>query len=128
MKYEDIHPAFRNCLGYFEAFRKLGFRSEDIFVFLLRGSAYVMLRTQGKEFVCAAGPMDLPKERFTSEWEKVAIALNYREIPDGDFLRIYTECEAYTDSVGFMVALSAKGIQAPVSAKKQAAIAGSPFN
>ena len=127
MRYEDIHPAFRNCLGYFEALRRLGFGSEGIFVFMLGGAACVMLRAQGKEFVCAAGPMDIPKESFIGEWEKVANALNSRKIPDGDLLRLYTECEAYTDSVGFMVALSAKGILAPVSGK-QAAIAGSSFN
>ena len=121
MRYEDIRPAFRNCLGYFEALRRLGFGSEDIFVFLHGGSAYVMLRAQGKEFVCAAGPIDIPKESFVGEWEKVANALNSREIPEGDLQRLYAESEAFTDSVGFMAAMIAKGI----STRKQAAIAGS---
>ena len=120
MRYEDIRPAFRNCLGYFEALRRLGFGSEGIFVFMLGGAACVMLRAQGKEFVCAAGPIDIPKESFVGEWEKVANALNSREIPEGDLQRLYAESEAFTDSVGFMAAMIAKGI----STRKQAAIAG----
>ena len=112
MRYEDIHPAFRNCLGFFEALRKLGFKADDIYVFLHKGMAHVMLKTQGKQFVCEAGPIECSD--FAGEWERIGAALNTRGIPDEDLLRLYAECQAYTDSVGFMVALTAKGIVAPV--------------
>jgi len=113
MTYEEIHPALRECLGYFEAFRRLGFPPDDIYFFLHRGVAYAKLMTQGREFTCSAGLMDCSSEDFMSEWTRVGNAFNAREIPDPDMRRICSECQAFSNSVVFMTSLTVKGIVLP---------------
>ena len=57
MTYGEISLTMRSFVGGWEAFRKLGFRSRDIYLMVsksyqLKGAfaAFVALRTQGREF------------------------------------------------------------------------------
>ena len=112
MTYDEIHPAFRECLAYYEAFRRLGFPPEDIFFFLRQGMAYAMLRTQGKEFVCEVGKMDCSPKEFLRKWGHVGAALNSGNIPDKILSRIYEESFVRANAIAFMTGLTGKGIMA----------------
>jgi hypothetical protein len=116
MKKEDIHPAMQACVGAHEALRRLGFQSCDIFGAAMRGIAFVILRTQGKEFVYGAAKYDGTEEEFAAMWEKTATAICNEEVSAEDFASIYFGSPILRDKVAtaeFMLAILKKGIDIP---------------
>lgn len=141
MKYADISPTMRAFLGGQEAFRKLGFRSEDLYCLISRNrhgvlSCFVKLKAQGKEFNLEVGPLvrsfyiDISKkppiwskepteeavqEAFADEYKKVVAAVNSGELSAEDCDRIWQESEAYQKKLDFVLAVTAKGFVLPRS-------------
>src|SRR3972149_3229058 len=99
MKHSDIEPAFREALGAFEALRKLGFLSDDIFFGVggempgLGWQFVVRLITQDKEFVVIAGFVDDEPEKIKERWMK--IAENLKAIPQDVMNRVWQESMAF---------------------------------
>jgi hypothetical protein len=83
MTYNDITPVMRGFIGGREAFRRLGFSADDLFLQIARSathkvtSCFVTLRTQGKEF---------PSNTCVS-----ATAINHGEVSSTDLDRIWKE-------------------------------------
>lgn len=116
MRKSEIHPAIRECMGAFEAFRRLGFKSDDIFAAVdTYGRAYSILRTQGKEFTATVGMFDGRAQEFVRGWEEAAAATNKGEISPDDLQSIYQESFVLQNSVGLLLALEKKGIALPVN-------------
>lgn len=113
MRLSDVAPAIRQCVGIHEAFRKLGFISDDIFVGCCGSTAIVLLRTQGKEFSVTAGIYDGGQAKFAEEWTKTASAIRAGEVPMADLNENYETLLNSMNSFGFLVALEAKGINIP---------------
>lgn len=111
MKYDDIHPALRNALGIHEGFRKLNYPSDDIFIGQQGGIVFVVLKANGKEFTCEAGPMDqMTNEAFAAIWGEAVRAWNNGELSPDDLTRIYLESIPGSDSIVFLTALMKKGV------------------
>ncbi len=78
VKYSDIEPAFREAIGTFEALRKMGFSSDDIFFGVggeLKGLGYqfyVKLETQGKDFTVITGFVKDEPEKIRARWQEIA--------------------------------------------------------
>ena len=120
MRYKDISPTMRLWIGGFQAFRNMGFKSDDLTCYVSQSmrhgvlSAFVQLKAQGKEFLLECGPVaDGPT--FLAEYRKVCLAINSGEIPQADLDRIWQESEPFQDKVGFAAAVSMKGFRPPKS-------------
>lgn len=116
MKYAEIHPAMRLALGAHEGFRKLGFRSDDIFVHLRPDhKLLVILRTQGKHVAINCGQVALTDQQFRTTWMAVARAVRENLLSDADLDRIWKESPAYQNSVYFVEALLRSGFKLPIN-------------
>ena len=113
MRYEDVAPEFRKALGYWEAFRKLGFASSQISVHLDTQVKIlvVVLEAQGKQFAVGAARCGLTHEEFEENWIRVATAVRENVLPDEDLDRIWTESMPYRESYDFVMAILKKGIK-----------------
>jgi hypothetical protein len=87
MRYSEISPTMRAFLGAFEAFRKMGFLSDDIYCVVSRSvrlggalGAFAVLKTQGKEFSIDCGPVTSEKDAG-EEYQRVSKAVSAGEIP-----------------------------------------------
>jgi hypothetical protein len=119
MRYEEISPVMRGFLGAFEALRRLGFKSEDIYADVcmsartLQRSCFAALRTQGKEFLLEIGPLEMSYEQFHEEYLRVASRESIGQILEEDLNRIYTESEAFQRRVDLVTAILLKGFVLP---------------
>ena len=135
MKYDEISVPMRRFLGTFEALRKLGFPSDDIYCEIARSarnrgllSCFCKLRACGKEFSVECGPIssadvtdvtDVAADVFSHEWSRVCEAIAANAIPQADLDRIWQESEAHQNAVEFSMALLAKGIRPPATRTKE---------
>ena len=120
MRYDDITPTMRAFVGGREAFRKMGFRPEDLYCEIamsaLSGvlSCFVSLKAQGKRFSLEVGPIRDP-DAFEREYKRVAKAINAGEVSQEDLDRIWQESEPFQRRVDFVAAVIAKGFTPPGS-------------
>lgn len=122
MRYEDIPKTLRLFFGGWEALRKMGFRSEDLYCRVqpsvqLGGanSCFVTLQTQGKEFNLECGPVGTDPEAFLREYQRIACAIRDGHVAQDVLDRIYIESEPYQYAVDFAASLVCKGIRPPRS-------------
>lgn len=115
MKFNDIHPVYRQAIGCHEAFRKLGFPSEEIFVLYQGGDStlFVTLESQGKKFNVAVGRMVLTQGQFEKDWGEITTKINDGTVSQADLDAIWQDSMPAKDSTGFLLALYEKGIQVP---------------
>jgi hypothetical protein len=87
MKLSQIAPHFRETLGAYEAYRRLGYQPEVIFFMVLPTAAqsmppdtfdlFMVLQSQGKSFRClTAQGIPGPKHQLESDWKLAAKAWN----------------------------------------------------
>lgn len=119
MRYEDISPTMRQFLGAFEALRRIGFRSDDIYCMFsgsleLRGGlgCYAVLRTQGLEFSMLSGPVE-SEQSGRDEYTRVSAAVSSRQVPQADLDRIWQESDACVRKADLLMALVVKGFRLP---------------
>lgn len=116
MKWADIHPVFREALGTHEAFRKLGFPAEDIFVHLNPDrTMLVVLKTQNKDFTVTVGSFNksLTYPTWKMSWNAVGLAVIEGRVSEKDLERIWRSCYVYRQKVEFLMGISSKGIVIP---------------
>lgn len=119
MTYGEISLTMRSFVGGWEAFRKLGFRSRDIYLMVsksyqLKGAfaAFVALRTQGREFNLEVGPVSSVAEAH-AEYEVVAAAIAAGLVPQADLDRMWQESECHQRAADFVLAVHQKGFELP---------------
>ena len=121
MTYDEIPLTLRRFFGGWEAFRKMGFRSDDLYCLVQRSvqlggrlACFVKLQAQGKEFHLECGPVD-DAEAFGRDYDRIAKAIAAGEVAQDVLDRIYGESEPYQRPVEFVSAVLAKGFQPPSS-------------
>lgn len=73
----ELEQVLNEALATFEAYRRLGFTSDEIFFTLDSVNIFMVLQTQGKEFTITCGPRGvLDANQITAEWNKKAEAWN----------------------------------------------------
>lgn len=119
MRFEDIDPTLRAFIGNREAFRKLGFSSDNLYCLVAMSarfrvlSCFVQLKAQGKTFNLECGAIPWPKDVWEAHYREVCGAINSGAISQADMDRIWVESEVYQNKVDFMLALNAKGFYVP---------------
>ena len=116
MKWADIHPVFREALGTHEAFRKLGFPAEDIYVHLNPDrTMLVVLKTQNKDFTVTVGSFNksVTYQKWKNSWTAVGLAVIERRVSEKVLDRIWRSCYVYRQKVEFLMGIYAKGITIP---------------
>lgn len=140
MKLKDIHPTFQEALGIHEAFRKCGFPSEEIFVYLNPDVQYVnspgvdgsgssdtfdkpgrremlvVLKTQGKEFRVTVGIIEMSYNTWQAAWKSLCTDVIERRVNQRELDLIWQNCRAFKDKLSFVMAIGAKGIVIPTTA------------
>lgn len=112
IRYGELSSAMRAFMGGFQAFRKLGFKADDIYFGIfpsarLLGSdaVFCVLRAQGLEFNLECAPAK-NRSALTAEYARVS---GDREISEEDLERIWQESEPYHRRTDFVFALVSKG-------------------
>lgn len=115
----SYHRAYRESLGVFEALRRLGFSSDDIY-FMVAGAneqgpkqTVMVLRTQGKEFKVITGYLEGSVEEIQDTWVEIATALNDKKIPQEQLDASWRSCMLYLRAAEFVAALVKKGFELP---------------
>jgi hypothetical protein len=105
--------------AYHEAFRRMGFSADDIFLSFNvidpagREVVGVVLMTQGMEFAVSARPVEDPKA-FIQLWLTFIDSFEKRERDDAELLAIWDNSHAKSSFIPLVTALQAKGIQLPI--------------
>lgn len=114
--FDSVSPVMREMLAVHEGFRKLGFKPEDIFAhYNPDGSVLMVLHVNDREFGVFCGNVDLTREGFYREWERVVEAVTGGSMPQADCDRIWKESVLYQHRQSFVAAIVVKGIEIPVT-------------
>lgn len=107
----ELHPSVARAIGFFEALRRVGFTSDEIFVIegLDQGgvvSVLVQLRSGGREWTVNCGPAD-GADPFQVLW------WNDPDVPQSEKDVIWDRWLAEGHAVEMLLSLLSKGIQCP---------------
>lgn len=118
MKIFDLPEPIRNALCTFEALRRLGFESDDIFFLTYQNSGHfdVELRTQDKEFRVNCGVCEgLIGADVRELWMQTDARIKNGTYPSTDCARMYQQSAFILGrSLDFISAILGKGITLPV--------------
>lgn len=121
MPLKTIHPTMQRALCWFEAFRRLGYPADDIFLVVgqdphLGLALFTMVRANGKEFPCTAGPWDQDKSHVSRQWEEASTIWNHTT--GAQHNQLFERVMQPGFSVPFITALTRKGVYPPVRVEK----------
>lgn len=97
-----------SALAAHEAFRRLGFKPEEIFVALNVGRMMVSLRRGDRVFNLMAGPYPGDYAEFMDEWDAAVEGWN-GSMTDVERQRIWSTSEVRARSAEIVIALALKG-------------------
>lgn len=76
MNLSDLHPTLKQALGFFEAFRRMGFTPDEIYAAYgslgQKGRVQIILKAQDRIFSCDAGLVDYREDEFKKRWEEAS--------------------------------------------------------
>lgn len=73
---KQIPVAFREALACHQVLRRLGFKSDDIYVMYSEGYLFLSLKTQGLEFNIDLGEVETNEVEFPTFWAEIVEAFN----------------------------------------------------
>ena len=96
-KIADFDPIYVDCWAWHEAFRKLGFSADDIYVEIAKNGSvedcplfiFMSLISQGRKFSAAIGPVVEPESVIAQKWTALCEAFNAKQIDEGDLATAY---------------------------------------
>lgn len=112
-----LNEVLDEALGFFEAFRKMGFAAADIYFGWDAKVAFMILRTQGKEFVAICGPRNgATDSELHDKWQAKAVWWNLKTAATArERQEIWNHCLARRHAVNLITGLLSKGIMIPSS-------------
>lgn len=114
MDLSSVPSAFKEAVGTFEAFRKLGFTPDEIKYHLNPdGNMFVLLEAQGKSFAVAVGQVSMTVEQWKQAWSDLITAINDGSVPQQDLDAWWACCRPHIEAAAFLEALIMKGIDLP---------------
>jgi len=127
---KDFPDYIREGLAYHEAFRRLGFPSDKIFLAHTdgRGPVWlaVVLRAQDKEFICVIHPgLAEPLEQIQERWAAATMAWNSGT--DSELDDIWVRSEVFSKKTEFLFKMLAKGFQLPADSETRLALRPDSF-
>ncbi len=114
MKLDEFPQAVKEALGYFEAFRRLGFPADDIFFTVYRsGTAQVQLHSQGLQFACGVGLLPARYKTQAASTKLWAEACEVWNAADNKDIceSVWNFSHAKREVVGMLAAMTDKGFK-----------------
>jgi hypothetical protein len=109
----SISSELRECLALFEAFRKLGYKAEDIYFMLNTNNgchtAHMVLRAEGKEFVCDAGSVKGTPDEIQEQWRRAGNWWNSTTEENRE--AVWRGSHVFKNKMDFLMALHTKGFK-----------------
>ena len=124
MNLSSYHEAYRESLAVFEALRKLGFDSKDIFFLVAETptgelkQVAIVLRAQEKEFTAVTGILKGTVEEIQRTWAELAELLSTGKIPQDQLDKSWQKSMVFLHKTEFVLALTRKRFRFPCAAKK----------
>ncbi len=117
---KDIPEAFQEALGTHEAFRKLGYSADDIWVHLRDdGMMFVIVRPQGQpDFAVGVGKCAMTPEEWRVQWPALATAVSEGRVSPKDMNAMWVASVPFRHKVDFISALLMKGLSPPCMTDK----------
>jgi hypothetical protein len=107
MKLADIPPLLKEALAVHEAFRKLAFTPDEIFIHPSTTKLRVVVIRGDNRFAVDVGVNTIPMAEFERTWGEAVEAWNTGK--DFEQKAIWENSAVRRDAVGFVVALLDKG-------------------
>lgn len=108
----DVPAAIREMLSTHEAFRKLGFRSEDIFAnYSTGGIVFMEVVAQEKKFVVSCGILRMSEEEFDKAWVAIVEALCKGEYREEDLMKMYEASWIGNHSAELVIKMTLRGFR-----------------
>lgn len=95
----EFEPIYVDCWAWQQAFRKLGFPSDNIYVVFGRNGEipggpdwiFVVLKAQRLEFTVPVGARTMADDVFAKKWTEFCDAFNAWQIDEADLVTAYGE-------------------------------------
>ncbi len=120
---KDYPHYIKEGLAYHEAFRKLGFPSEEIYFAHTDGkdgqgiALAIVLLAQNLRFTCTIHTgLHEPLKQIQDRWSAATEAWNKAD--DDDLDEIWTASEVCRNKVAFIAAMQSKGFRLPLGAER----------
>lgn len=120
MNVRRLPLAFREALALHEAFRRLGFPSDDLFFLVSEEpttdstAIYIALRSGGHEFNALAGMVLMSKKHAMERWTEIVEAVADRErVDEASLLWLWDNSHVRRNVVSFIASLASHGIECP---------------
>jgi hypothetical protein len=124
VKYNEIPRVLQIAACLHNAYRQLGYSSDDIFMEVADTTdpevragelgVFMLLRAQGKEFRYTCGGWPKKTEgRLRDEWTRVCDAINSHELSEPEFRRMYDTRFPEVRLIQLAAALKLKGFTIP---------------
>jgi hypothetical protein len=111
MKLLELEQYLLEALSYFEAFRRLGFRSDDIYLAIGGREApvivQIVLQAQGKSFSCNVAVVPKSRDEVQAAWKMAAEIWN--TAAEEERKMVWRKSHVLRNSVDFLAALISKG-------------------
>jgi len=111
---DDVPFHFKEALCIHEAFRKMGYPSEEIFIGFAGSNSnkgilvQVILKSEGKQFACDVLVVKgVPTDKLVETWKRSAHLWNTSS--DSQKMKLWNTSIVRKDSVGFVASLVLKG-------------------
>jgi len=119
-----LSEPFQTALGYYEAYRRLGFLPDDIHLFIngplaepaeMAGKVQILLTlaAQGKTFHAHCGVLEAEPKDVLKTWGKIGRAIRKRKIDEAALQKLWRRSVPYHDAFGFVWALKVRGFLLP---------------
>lgn len=115
MKLKDVQQIVIDALCYHEAFIRLGFKADDIFVGHEEAIVFVVLKTQNNEFIVKLGVLALTEAQFAQVWNDVSNAYNSGAFDTTELQAAFLRTFPAKEAQNFLAAIRAKGISIPTN-------------
>jgi len=102
----EIPPILLEALAVHEAFRRLGFTPDEIFIRPAPPRVYMLVRRSGMEFAVDAGENTVPMHEFGAAWTQAAEWWNAHP-PEGE--AVWNSSRVRANVVGLITALVDSG-------------------
>lgn len=123
MNIDSIPRMYREAWAAYEAFRKLGFKNDDIYPMISNSITHgkdvfhIVLEAQGKQFIFTIGKIDRPAEEVNEYWNKLIEAVCDMTLSDDTLHRMWKE-SFFGDKNNckkLLIKISQKGFIIPLS-------------
>ena len=113
MPFTLVHPTMQRALCWFEAFRRLDYPADDIYLVVgqdprLGLALFSMVRANGQEFTCTAGPWDQETHTISQQWDEACTIWNHTTSVQHN--QLFERVMEPDFSVPFVTALTLKGV------------------